>query len=187
MKTLKPAILALVLGVSAQAGATTVSFDLNPGDYTQDSPVATDLFAGSGLVLSNGVVTACGGECISSPAAEYTGSITGNFMGNAYGSLEFIGVTGNATIDLFDLSNSLIATLNNSSTVFMPDFEGGFTAPVYSYVGAIGIASWTVNLAYDGLIQMTFDNQTNNVPEPSIALLASLALFGLGAVRRRSA
>src|SRR5258708_2255376 len=164
MNRLKILMLVAVFAIPARAGATTISFDLNPGGYFQDSPVATNLYASQGLTLSAGVVTACGGECISNPAGTYTGSITGDFMGDAFSYLQFIGVTGGASIQLFDSGHNLVTTLNDSGTLFMPNFEGGFNGKEYLYTGPTAIASWTANLGYDGLIQLTMDQETSAVP-----------------------
>src|SRR5204863_6148490 len=63
MKVLKLLCVASTLAIPATASATTISFDLASSGYVQDSPVAPDLFAGSGLMLSSDIVTACAGEC----------------------------------------------------------------------------------------------------------------------------
>lgn len=166
----------------ARAGATTVSFELSGSGYTQDSPVATNLFQSSGLLLSSGVVTACGGDCISSPAVNYDGSITGTFTGAAYEDLEFVGVIGNAAISLYDAHGNFVQTLTPSGTVSVPTFEGGGLFPEYTYSGTTGIASFTDNLVLDGLIQMSFcDPVPTTTPEPSslAMMLAGLVLLGV--------
>src|SRR4051794_2536661 len=102
-------MLALTFTIGSHpAGATVADFDLAGSGYSQDSPVASSLFESVGLLLSGGVVTACGGECISSPAATYLGSITGSFVvpntvsATTANSLTFYGVTGNGVISLYD-------------------------------------------------------------------------------------
>ena len=172
-----------------KAGATTISFDLSGSGYTQDSSVATNLFQGSGLLLSSGVVTACGGQCISSPAVAYDGSITGTFIGAAYGSLEFVGVNGLGAISLYDTGGNLVQTLTPSGTVSVPTFEGGGFYPEYSYSGTTGIAFFTDNLVLDGLIQMSFsDPVATTTPEPSslAMMLAGLVLLGVALQRKKA-
>jgi hypothetical protein len=136
------------------------------------------------LLLSSGVVTACGGECISSPAVDYDGSITGTFIGAAYENLEFVGVIGNGVISLYDAGGNFVQTLTPSGTVSVPTFEGGGLFPEYTYSGTTGIASFTDDLAVDGLIQMSFCDPvatTATTPEPSsfAMMLAGLVLLGV--------
>jgi hypothetical protein len=184
MKTKAWIVLAglILCFLPARTGATTVSFNLAGSGYTQDSPVATNLFQSSGLLLSSGVVTACAGECISSPAAAYDGSITGTFTGAAYENLEFVGVNGDGTISLYDAHGNFVQTLTPSGTVSVPTFLGGGFFPEYTYTGTTGIASFTDDLAVDGLIQMSFcDPVATTTPEPSslAMMLAGLVLLGV--------
>lgn len=174
MKTLKKIcsiVFVAACAFATQAHATVISFNLSGSGYVQDSPVATNLFAGSDLMLSAGVVTACGGFCISSPAGNYTGTITGSFISAAYQTIGFDAVLDNVSISLFDSSNNLVQILSG----------GG-----YSYSGATAIASFTANLNYDGFYSMSFDNAVA-VPEPGTLALLGLAFAGLGFSRRKRA
>lgn len=183
-------VLACLAGVSMPAFASnTISFAaLSSAGFRQDSPVAQNYFASEGLQLSAGAVTACGGECLSSPAGTYRGSITGTFTGGAYDHVEFVGVTGSQSISLYDVSHDLIATLSApTGKASEPTFEGGGNFPDYVYSGSVGVASFTTNLRYDGLISLTTDGQVSAVPESgsTAMMLAGLGLLGV-AVRRRA-
>jgi hypothetical protein len=182
MKRSKALLCLAACLLATEAGAATISFNLTGAGYTQDSPVAANLFQGSGLMLSSGVVTACGGECISNPAGVYNGSISGDFMGAAYRTVEFIGATGNATISLFDLDDNLVENLTWSGRLC----DGNY---YYLFWGTIGIASFTANLGYDGLFSIGFEDSTTRVPEPASLLLLgiSLGVIGVATWRRRPA
>ena len=186
MKKTLFSLAALVL--AAQVGATNVSFNLTGSGYTQDSAVASNLFQSAGLGLSGGVVTACGGACISNPAGGYNGSISGDFLGAQYLSLEFVGVTGSATISLFDQSHTLVQTLESSGRIWEPNFNDGYNAFLYQYSGTTGIASFTADLHYDGLLEATYTNAVGAVPEPETyaMMMAGLGLLGFLARRRKS-
>jgi len=185
----KIAAVALACLSAPTFASTTFQFsDLNQTGHGQDSPVAADTYAAQGLVLSSNVLTACGGQCISTGVDTFSGAITGTFTGGSnYEYLEFVGVTGSQTISLYDASNALVTTLGSpSGTASEPTFESGGNWPDYVYNGTVGIASWTANFNYDGLIALTADRAVSAVSESGNAamMLAGLALLG-GRLRRR--
>ena len=166
------ATISIIFAGSANASPIYIDFDLSGTGFTQDSPVATNHFASQDLILNAGVVTACNGTCISTPAAKYNGVLTGNFLNNVYQYLLFDAVLNETSISLFDSSSNLISTLGAGSG--------------YLYSGTTGVASFTANLNYDGLYSLTLDNQTSAaVPEPGSLALFVLALAGLTLFNRK--
>jgi len=164
--------LALVASiVSAPAGAVTYNFNLSGSGYGQDTVVPGDLFASTGLTLSSpdGLVTACGGRCLSAGAGAYTGTITGVFDGTT-NNITFNEVTTAGVVSLYDAAGNFIEVLSPGST----------------YSGAIPVQFFTDSLNYDGLYSITADD-VSAVPEPASLALLSAGLVGAGMLRRRSA
>jgi PEP-CTERM motif len=193
-------LVALFSGTS-HAFAALADFNLASSGYVQDSSVAGNLFEPVGLLLSsgNGLVTACGGQCLSAGAASYTGVITGSFVTpntvtpSTVTSLTLFGVTNNASISLYDSGNNLIVTfLTANGNTLIPTFEGGINAPTYSYTGATAVSYFVDNLGFgptdDGLIQATFTSVAGAVPEPATWAMMILGFVGIGAMayRRRN-
>lgn len=170
MKHLVSILVVWVISLGA-AQATIIDFNLAGAGFVQDSPVAENYFAAQDLNLSSGVITACGGTCISTPAGVYTGTITGSFISNVYSYLSFDAVMNNAVIDLYDSANNLISTLS---------------AGAYTYSGSVGIASFSAALNYDGLYSLTID-KASAVPEPASLVLLGLGLAGIGFSKRKKA
>jgi len=181
MKKILVLAIAAVGFLAQSAHATVISFNLTGQGFSQDSPVATNLFQNSGLLLSSGVVTACGGICISTPASNYTGALTGRFVDASSGAqrtannLFFDIVIGNAVVQLYDLSSNFIANAVRSGSD-------------YTYSGSTDVAYFVANLNYDGIYSMSFDlQQTASVPAPGALALLGLGLLGLGGLRRKKA
>ena len=180
----RAAMAALLSTLATPLAAAPVTFDfrLATEGYVQDSPVASDLFADQGLTLSAGSVTACGGNCLTTPAFSYDGDLTGVFD-VGYGDLTFVMITGLATIDLFG-ENGLITTLTNPG--------GGYTAIgnlfglLYTYSGTQAVTSFTMNLNYEAAYGIVADNPAE-VPEPAALSLVGLGLVGVALRRRRRA
>ncbi|OUS32516.1 hypothetical protein A9Q99_00125 [Gammaproteobacteria bacterium 45_16_T64] len=144
--------------------------------YTQDSPVSESHFLSQDLMLGDGVVTACFGRCISTPEGDYTGTLVGNFVENLYHYLKFDTVLDAAVINVYDGMNNLVETL----------ISGGG----YSYSGSTGIASFSVDLVYDGLYSLSLDNAVSAaiavaLPEPDSLMFIGIGIASLGFFRRR--
>jgi PEP-CTERM motif len=184
-KLVTGATLALTLAIGTpQAFATVADFQLASSGYIQDSPVAGNLFESVGLLLSSpaGLVTACGGDCLSAGAQTYTGVITGTFVSpntitpTTASSLSFSVVESNdAVISLYDSGNNLVTTLTGSGTL--------------TYNGATAVSYFVDDLNYDGLYQASYTlASVNAVPEPSTWAMMILGFAGVGfmAYRRKS-
>ncbi len=184
-KLVTGATLALTLAIGTpRAFATVADFHLASSGYNQDSPVAGNLFESVGLLLSSpvGLVTACGGECLSAGAQTYTGVITGTFVSpntitpTTASSLSFSVVESNhEVISLYDSGNNLITTLTGSGTL--------------NYNGATAVSYFVDDLHYDGLYQASYTlASVNAVPEPSTWAMMILGFAGIGfmAYRRKS-
>lgn len=175
--------------VAAPACGNDISFVLSSQGYGQDSAVATDLFKNQGLLLSGGVVTACGGDCLTAPAYSYDGWLTGTFVhdgttdATTVHNLTFFGITGNVQIWLYDASNNLIGAPTSIGYTADANYYGN-EEPTYVYNGPVGVASFQANFGYDAFRTLSFDSGA--VPEPAswALMLGGFGLVG-GVMRRR--
>jgi hypothetical protein len=169
------------LPVLSTASATTISFNLSGQGYNQDSSVSGTLFESMGLVLSSptGLVTACGGGCLTATAASYEGTIFGQFVlpntttGAIVTSVSFAGVTGNATVSFFNANDTLVQTVQAVNGA-------------YAYTGTAAIEYFQASMNYEGFSSMTFGTE-NAVPEPATLTLFGAGLVALARLRRRKA
>ncbi|WP_193213741.1 PEP-CTERM sorting domain-containing protein [Luteolibacter marinus] len=170
------------LGVQAAAGGElltgTSSYYLTVGTYGT-APVVNDLASFMAAVSDFVPLTAVGGAVVTLGSAD-AGTISGSFVGVGPDALS------SAPIYIF-LSNTAdytlateIAVLRASTQVFANPVSGSGSVTVTPSVsGLVGVVGQITDVA-TGTDYVTM---VQAVPEPSIALLGALGLFGL--VRRR--
>ena len=170
-------VISILFGGSVQATPIVISFGLQTAGFKQNDPVSENYFASQGLILSSGVVTACAGACISTPASDFTGTLSGHFTNNTFNYLFFDTLFDNASISLFDSSNTLITTLIPQSSI-----NGNYT-----YDGPERIASFAADLNFDALLSLTLENRSSasSVPEPSSLALMVIGLVSIGLSKRK--
>jgi PEP-CTERM motif-containing protein len=174
-----PVIFLSALSVLSTAKATTISFDLSQQGYNQDSSVSGNLFEAMGLILSSptGLVTACGGSCLSATAGSYNGTIFGQFVlpntttGASVTSVSFGALTDEATVSFFGVNDALLQTV-------------GAVNGAYAYTGSAAVEYFQANLNYEAFSSVTFGTE-HAVPEPATLTLFGAVLVALARLRRR--
>lgn len=170
-------VLAFALAAPALSHATVINFATLPSSgYKQDTSVADNLWMPLGIVFSSpqGLVTACGGGCLTAGAGSYYGEVDGRFVlpesdiAATVTNFGITAITGNAVTKLFDISGGLIGTYRSS----------------FSYSGATAVASFSTIENYDAYQSLSFGTETS-VPEPSVLALIGLGMSMLGASLKR--